>query len=148
MPGDKRLVVGLDHRQLQLQALRVAEEEVSVAALRGDAGLAEPPLPEVERLRRGDPPGHPVDHSRPGLPAPRAGILEEGDVRAGRAGLVGVEEVVDGRVVLVDRLLHQPEAECARVELDVLRRVGGDAGDVVDALEAHADLDHRRRLHS
>ncbi len=71
----------------------------------------------------------------------RAGVLEERDVRAGRAVLVGVEEVVDARVVLVDRLLDQPQTEHARVEVDVAASVAGDQGDVVDAVDrAHARL--------
>ena len=37
----------------------------------------------------------------------------------GAALLVGVEEVVDGRVVLVDRLLDQAQTEHAGVEVDV-----------------------------
>ena len=40
-------------------------------------------------------------------PAAEAGILEERQVGARRARLVGVEEVVDGRVVLVDGLLDR-----------------------------------------
>ena len=73
----------------------------------------------------------------PARPAARAGVLEEGDVGAGAALLVGVEEVVDGRIVLVDRLLDQPEAEHARVEVHVPGRVAGDQRDVVDAFEPH-----------
>ena len=64
----------------------------------------------------------------------------------GLAALVGVEQVVDGRVVLVDRLLDDPEAEHAHVEVDVPRRVAGDAGDVVDALELHARTVARRTI--
>src|SRR5207247_6082131 len=84
-----------------------------------------------------DPPDDCVHHPGPSRPAPRARILEERDVRAGAADLIGVKEVVDGRVVLVDRLLDEPEPEHARVVLDVLRRVARDAGDVVDAFELH-----------
>ena len=57
------------------------------------------------------------------------------DARA--AFLVGVEEVVDGRVVLVDGLLDQPQAEDPRVEVDVPRCVSRDQSDVMDSLEAH-----------
>src|SRR5436309_14427543 len=78
-----------------------------------------------------------MHHPRAGSPTPSARILEERDVRAHGAELVRVEEVVDGRVVLVDRLLHQAEPEHARVEVDVARRVAGDRGHVVDSLEAH-----------
>jgi hypothetical protein len=45
--------------------------------------------------------------------------------------------VVDGRIVLIDRLLDQPEAEDAGVEVHVPGRIAGDQGDVVDAFEPH-----------
>ena len=92
-------------------------------------------LPEVERLLRADAPLHRVHHPRAGSTAPNARVLEERDVAARRSVLVRVEEVVDGRVVLVDRLLHEPQAEDARVEVDVSRRVARDARHVVDAVE-------------
>ena len=77
-------------------------------------------------------------------PPPRhVRILEERDVAPRASGLVRVEQVVDGRVVLVHRLLDEPKAEDARVEVDVPRRVGGDAGDVVDAFELHANTSRR-----
>jgi hypothetical protein len=73
----------------------------------------------------------------PSAPLERAPRLEEGDVGAGASLLVRVEEVVDGRVVLVDRLLHQPQPEHTDVEVDVALGVGGDRGDVVDAVQLH-----------
>ena len=73
----------------------------------------------------------------PGAARDRARVLEEREVGAGAAVLVAVEQVVDARVVLVDRLGGQPQAEHARVEVDVARRVARDRGDVVDAVESH-----------
>src|SRR5947209_3348221 len=67
----------------------------------------------------------------------RAGVLEERQLGPGLAGLAGVEEVVDGRVVLVDGLGDQPQSHDPGVEVDVARGVAGDGGDVVDALELH-----------
>jgi hypothetical protein len=81
-----------------------------------------------------------VDHPGAGLAARRARVLEEGQVGARRALLVGVEEVVDGRVVLVDGLLDEPQPEDPDVELDVRGRVARDRGDVVDAFELHPRL--------
>ena len=78
-----------------------------------------------------------MHHPGAGLAAAGAGVLEEGDVCAGRAFLVGVEQVVDGRIVLVDGLLHEPEPEDARVEVDVPGCVGGDRRHVVNAFELH-----------
>ena len=78
-----------------------------------------------------------MHHPVTGAPGRGAGVLEEGDVAAGAAALVGVEQVVDGRIVLVDRLLHHPQAQQPRVEVDVRRCVAGDRGHVVDAFEAH-----------
>ena len=74
----------------------------------------------------------------PARPGRRARVLEEGEVGARAALLVRVEEVVDGRIVLVDGLLHQAQAEHARVEVDVAGGVARDGGDVVDPLEPHA----------
>jgi hypothetical protein len=59
--------------------------------------------------------------------------------------LVGVEEVIDGRVVLVDGLLDEPEPEDARVEVDVARSIRGDARDVVDAVETDVSPPRRER---
>ena len=70
----------------------------------------------------------------PARPGRRAGVLEEGQVGAGVPLLVGEEEVVDGRVVLVDGFLDQPQAHHAGVEVDVALGVLGDRGDVVNSL--------------
>jgi hypothetical protein len=51
--------------------------------------------------------------------------------------LVGVEEVVDGGVVLVHRLLDHPQPQDARVEVDVARGVARDRRDVMDSVELH-----------
>ena len=66
-----------------------------------------------------------------------ARVLEEGQVGAAAAELVGVEQVVHARIVLVDRLLDHPHAEHACVEIHVPGRVARDRRDVVDALEPH-----------
>ena len=63
--------------------------------------------------------------------------VEEGDVGPRRTETVGIEEVIGADVVLVDGLLDQPEAEDARVEIDVLRRLGRDRREVMDAGELH-----------
>jgi hypothetical protein len=75
-----------------------------------------------------------VHHARSRASPGGPGVLEEGQVRAGIPALVGVEEVVDGGVVLVDGFLDQPQAHDAGVEVDVALGVLGDRGDVVNAL--------------
>src|SRR5581483_4669366 len=136
----ERLVARLDGAQLEAQTLGVVEHERVAGHGHVHALAREPLLPEGERLVRAHPEDDPVHHPGARAPARRAGIFEEGDVRARRALLVRVEQVVDGRVVLVDRLLHHPETENARVEVDVARGVPGDAGHVVDAFELHWSL--------
>ena len=139
MLGDQGLVVDRGDEELVLEALRVAEAQRlgAVRALRINSGVRQPPAPEVERVRRGDTPDDPVDRPGAGPPHRQARVLEEREVRARVPGLVGVEEVVDGRVVLVDRLLHHPQAENARIEVDVRLRLSGDRGDVMYPLQAH-----------
>ena len=133
MPSDQRLVAAVVDHELEREALRILEDERAVVALAADALL-----PEVERLVRRDAERDAVHHPGTRASARRAGILEEGDVGAGGAALVGVEEVVDGRIVLVHRLLDEAETESAGVEVDVARRVGRDARDVMDPFELHA----------
>ena len=63
---------------------------------------------------------------------------------------VGVEEVVGAGIVLVDAALHEPHAEHAGVEVEVLLRGSGDRGDVVepvDALHAHSMEHLVQRMH-
>src|SRR6266513_24981 len=99
--------------------------------------VVEPLLPEAERVLRGDAPANGVNHAGAGAALAGARVLEEGDVAAGLALFVRVEEVVDGRVVLVDALLDEPQAEHAHVEVDVAGRIACDRRDVVDALKLH-----------
>ncbi len=132
MVSDERRVVRLDDRQLVLETFGIGEAEEPLAALASDALL-----PEVERVGRGDSPDDAVHHAGAGASGRCVRILEERDVRAGAALLVCVEQVVDRRVVLVHGLLHEPQAKRASVVVDVLRRVPGDAGDVMHAFELH-----------
>ena len=53
---------------------------------------------------------------------------------------VGVEKVIGARIVLVDAPLHQPHAEHAGVEVEVLLRRSRDRGDVVQPVDARHAL--------
>ena len=72
--------------------------------------------------------------AEPALPGARP--LEERDQRPGSPDLVAEVEVVAVRVVEVDRLLDEREAELA-VEVERLLRVRADARHVVEARELH-----------
>ena len=137
MLGQERGVVHRRDAQHVSEAFRIREGDTGVVSRRASCLVGEPALPEVERFLRRDAPLDRVHHPVAGTPATRAGILEERDVAPRRALLVRVEEVVDGRVVLVHRLLHEPEAEDTRVEVDVARGIRRDAGDVMDPVQPH-----------
>ena len=132
----QRLVARLDHRELVAHALGVDERQ-PVVLPREDV-VVEALLPEVHCVAGRDPPPDGMHHPGAGAALARARVLEEGDVGPRVATLVRVEEVVHGRVILVDGLLDEAEAEQADVELDVSRRVGRDRSHVVDAFELHA----------
>jgi hypothetical protein len=135
--GDEGRVRYVGNEELVLEALGVGEVQRAVATLRRHALAAQALGPEPERVLRADAPDHPVDHPV-AVPAARdPGVVEEREVAAGVAAFVGVEQVVDGGVVLVDRLLHEAQTHHARVEVDVRRRIGRDRGDVMDPLELH-----------
>jgi hypothetical protein len=130
----QRLVGHVNDEQLVLEPFGIGEQQARLGSRR----LRQAALPEVERLRRADAPEDPVDHAVARAPAREARVLEERQVAAGTRVGVGVEEVVDGRVVLVDGLLDQSQPEHAHVELDVGGGVSRDRRDVVDPFEAHA----------
>src|SRR6266511_2252845 len=129
---DQRLLAARVDEQLMLETLRIVKEERLPLALD-----AQPLGPEVERVLRADAPEDPVHHAGARMSLGRARVFEEGDIAPRAAALVGVEEVVDGRVVLVDGLLDEAQPELVRVEVDVRRCVAGDRRDVVDAFEFH-----------
>jgi hypothetical protein len=92
-------------------------------------------LPEVECGRRADAKSDAVNHAVAGTAASRTWVLKESEVRSGGGSFVAVEEVVDRGVVLVDGLLEKTKSQDAGVEGQVLGSVGGDGGDVVDAVK-------------
>ena len=137
MLREERLVRDLRDDELVCKAFGILEAKRLTVGLDLVALRAQPLGPELERVGRADPPDDGVDHPVSGLAGPCVRVLEEGDVRARVPLLVGVKEVVDGRVVLVHGLLHEPQPEDAGVEVDVPRSVGRDARHVVDAVEPH-----------
>ena len=137
--GGQRRVGGRADDELVVEPLGIAEaERVAVARDAVHALGGQALLPEVERLRGGDAPHDAVHHPRAGAAGLGARVLEEGEVEARLGVLVAVEEVVDGRVVLVDGLLDESKAHHADVEVHVALGVARDRGDVVDAVELHA----------
>ncbi len=137
MLGSERRVVDGGDDEAVAQPLRILERNAGFVA-RDCFGLRdEAVFPEVERRIRRNTPLDGVHHPGSGPAAPHSRILEERDVTTRRPLLVGVEEVVHGRVVLVHRLLHEPEPENAGVEIDVPWGIARDARHVVDAVEPH-----------
>jgi hypothetical protein len=80
-----------------------------------------------------------LHHAGTGPARNRAGVLEERQLGAGVGELVAVEEVVDAGVVLVDGFGDHPQAQHARVEVDVAPCIAGDRRYVVKALELHGE---------
>src|SRR6266852_7051781 len=58
--------------------------------------------------------------------------IEESEVSAGIGVSVGVEQMMGADVVLIDGLLHQPHAEQAGVERQILPRFRGNRGQMVN----------------
>ena len=102
MVRDQRLVRRGYREELVVETLWVAEAQGAIGAGGLVPVLREPLLPEGQGIVAGDPPHDAVDHSRARSALGDARVLEERDVGAWVTGLVGVEEVIDGRVVLVD----------------------------------------------
>ena len=59
--------------------------------------------------------------------------IEEGEICAGTAFAVGVEQMIGADVILVDGLLHQPHAQQAGVERQILARFGRNRREMVNS---------------
>ena len=127
----QRRVPGVGDDQLEAEAVVVGEAERAFAALTRIAALAEALLPELQRCLARDPELDRVDHARAGSARLRAGELEPGEDRPGRALLVAEVQVVGLGRVEVDRLLDHPQTQHTSVEIDVSLGVAGDHRDVV-----------------
>src|SRR5829696_194161 len=98
----QRLVIRLDDLEGVPESLRVGEpDDAVVAPVHLDPLLRQALLPEVQGPLGAEPPPDAPDHPLARAALRRTGILEESQVGAGIPLLVGVEEVVDGRIVLV-----------------------------------------------
>jgi hypothetical protein len=110
----------------------VAELHASV----GDPGVGQPLRPPLEALLA-------ADAKRGARNCIGAATLrsrrpvEERQVAARRANPVCVEQVIGGDVVLIDGLLHQPQAQLAGIEIDVALGVCRDGRQMMDASELH-----------
>src|SRR5207245_2254988 len=135
MVRHERRILGRRGDELETKALRVIEAEAVTLDRALEPRRGEAQRPELERLIGAHAKTDAVDHPRARAALSQAWILEEGEVGAGASFLVGVEEVVDGGVVLVNRLLDQAHAHDAGVEEQVLRGVGRDRAYVVDAVQ-------------
>ncbi len=120
-----------------VEAFGIRETQTLAVTLRVESGRGQALRPKIESLGRADAPDHSMHHPCTGAARLRPRKFEEGDVGAGAAVLIGVEEVVDAGGVLIDRLLHHAQAERAGVEVDVALGVGCDRGDVVNAFKFH-----------
>ncbi len=132
--GAERGVGGVVHEQLVGEPLRVGEPDARVLHRPRHLERGETIGPEPQRGRRCDAPEDAVHHPRADATTRRTRVLEERHIGTRRPPLISIKEVVDRRIVLVDRLRDEAQAED-----------GGDRGDVVDALEPHVvGVAHRR----
>jgi hypothetical protein len=67
---------------------------------------------------------------------------EEGHDRSGPAEFIAVVEVIAARVVEVHGEFYQPQSQYAAIEVDVLLRVSGDRGDMVDSEDGFRSRRH------
>jgi hypothetical protein len=123
------------HDDFDGNAIRIGEGQhlfpEARAALGGHVVAVQPFVPVIERrfgCRQRDRCGL----ASTDLTVTGAGPIEERDDTARGAGLVSVIEMVGGRVVEVDGLLDEAQAEQAGVEIDVRLGIGGDGRKVVE----------------
>ena len=135
--SNQRLIADRCHKQLVFEALGIGKAQLAIIALGIDAAAAESLRPKVQGILRANPPDDPVNHAGARSAAGCAGILKEGQIGAGAAPLIGEEEVIDARIVLIDGFLDQAQSEHTGIKIDISLGVLGDRGDVMDSLELH-----------
>src|SRR5215216_3138541 len=141
--GDRRITSVVHQPQPLSLGVGEGDEAPAITLLHAamlDAELQEPARPELERL----PPRDPELRRRDLTGAlmvrrnSQVGPIEERDLRPRPPKLVAVEQVVGRDVVLVDRLLYQPQPQNPSVERDVLRSLRRHRRDVMQSAKLHA----------
>ena len=137
--GRQRGVIDGDGQQFVAQALEVGEG-TAPSSVRSVATSASARRASQKASASSDATRHWMVWTMPSPAWPRAapGNSKKVRIEPGRAALVAEVEVVDVRLVEVDRLLHQTQAQHTRVEVHVARCIGGDRGDVMQTLECHS----------
>src|SRR6266568_2201978 len=101
------------------------------------AGLLQPVPPKPKTVLAGDAQSR-ARNAVAAAPLGRRRKVEEGEVGAGIGAPVGVEQMIGADVVLVNGLLDQPHAEQAGVKGEILARLGGNRGQMVNPRQLHA----------
>src|SRR6185295_7899514 len=104
-----------------------------------NAVLLQSRSPEVQTTRRylqRDFHGKPVPNAR----RRHLGPWEERQIRSRVPRGVRVEKVIRARVILIDRFLHEPHAENAGIEIQILLCRSRNRGDVMKTVDAVHDL--------
>src|SRR5262249_22443790 len=70
-------------------------------------------------------------------PGGRVFPWKEGQDRPGCADLIAVVKMIGARIIEVDRLFHEAEAQHARVELEIVGRLAGYGSDVMNAVHCY-----------
>ena len=122
------------HQALPLAVLeRQRQPAVDLDDIAGrGAGLFEAIAPVAEGFFTGDAQAGARDRIGAAL-LPGGREIEEGEIGAGIGFAVGVEQVIGGDVVLVDGLLHQPHAQQAGVEGQIVPRLRRDRGQMMNS---------------
>ena len=135
-PGTLGPGLWLSH-QLQLQSVGIEQGQVlfleAPTSLCNDDTLFLQAFGPVVQGPRGHGEGRDGRLAGAAATSKRPGPWEEGENRAGSSQFVPEIEMIGPRIVEVDGLLDQSQAQHLRVEIEIGLRIGSDRGDVVNS---------------
>src|SRR5579863_313090 len=102
-----------------------------------DCVFVEAPHPIAERLPTRHSEGCGRDLPRPTLLTSNGIPIEEGHICASMSYFVSVKEVIGRDVVLIDRLLHQPQPQYVGIECDIAGSMARHRGYMMQSTQIH-----------